>query len=288
MKLNDTFVIFLKGFFMGMADIIPGVSGGTIALITGIYERLIHSICKIDLKFIPYLLKGNVDYAKKNILDIDFKLFIPLGAGIGSALWLMSNIMHFLLENFAAPVFAFFFGLILASAVLIYKLVDGLSVKNILLLAIGFLFAFLFVDVATLQIGHSLPVIFLSGAIAICAMILPGISGAFVLLFLNQYEHMLFVLKNLQFLEIFTFGFGASIGILSFSRVVDYLLNKHKSLTMFFLIGLMLGALRLPYQNVMSDMDSIFPVLISAIIGFSIIIILEKIQKNYEVHQDVK
>ncbi|MEE8167961.1 MAG: DUF368 domain-containing protein [Candidatus Hydrothermarchaeales archaeon] len=276
MKLRETLIIFLKGLFMGIADIIPGVSGGTIALITGIYERLVHSISKIDFKFILYFLKGDLNKANKNIRNIDFKLFIPLIAGIGSALWLMSNIIYFFLQNFTAPTYAFFFGLILASTILIYKKVDGLSVKNVLFLIIGFLFAFLLTGLAALQIGHSLPVIFLSGVIAICAMILPGISGAFILLFLNQYEYMLFVLKNLQFLEMFTFGFGALIGILSFSRVVEYILNKYRSFTMFFLIGLMLGALRLPYQKIVTTMDSVLPGLISATLGFSIIFILEK------------
>lgn len=290
MKLKETFVIFLKGLFMGIADIIPGVSGGTIALITGIYERLVHSISKIDFKFIHCFLKGDFDEAKENIRkNIDFKLFIPLIAGIGSALWLMSNIIYFFLQNFVAPTYAFFFGLILASAILIYKKVDGLSVKYILLLVTGFLFAFLLTGLATLQIGHSLPIIFLSGVIAICAMILPGISGALILLFLNQYEYMISVLKNLQFLEMFTFGLGALIGILFFSKLVDHLLNKYRSFTMFFLIGLMLGALRLPYQNIMGAMDSISSILISVTLGFSIIFILEnKFRKLTEISQNIK
>ncbi len=258
--LKETLVIFLKGLCMGIADIIPGISGGTIALITGIYERLVHSISKINFK---------------NIRNIDFELFLPLLTGIGLALLLMSNIIHFFLQNFTAITYAFFFGLILSSGVLLYKKAGGLSVKNTLFLIIGFLFAFLFVGSASLKIGHSLPVIFLSGIVGICAMLLPGISGAFILLFLNQYEYMLFVLKDLRFLEMFTFGFGALIGILCFSRVVDYVLNKYRALTMFFLIGLMLGALRFPYQKIASAMDSLLPVLISSILGFFIVFVLE-------------
>ncbi|MCD5390254.1 DUF368 domain-containing protein [candidate division NPL-UPA2 bacterium] len=275
MKSKESFIIFLKGLFMGTAGIIPGISGGTIALITGIYERLLHSLSKINFKFISYFLKGDFNRANKNIRNIDFELFIPLLTGIGLALLFISNIIRFFLQNFTAVTYAFFFGLILSAGVLLYKKAGGLSVKNTLFLIMGFLFAFLFVGLAGLQIGHSLPIIFLSGIIAICAMILPGISGAFILLFLNQYEYMLFVLGNLRFLEMFTFGFGALIGILSFSRVVNYVLNRHKSLTMFFLIGLMLGALRLPYQNIAGAMDSIFPVLISAMLGFSMTFILE-------------
>ncbi len=275
MKSMKTLIIFLKGLFMGVADIIPGISGGTIALITGIYERLVHSISKIDFKFVTYFLKGDFDEAKKNISEIDFKLFIPLISGIGLAFLLMSKIIYL-----TALTYAFFFGLILASAVLLYKRGDGMSVKNISFSFIGFIFAFLFVGFGALQIGHSLPVLFISGTVAICAMILPGISGAFILLFLNQYEYMLFVLKNLRFLEMFTFCFGALIGILCFSRVLDYALKKHETIILSFLIGLMLGALRLPYQNIVSAMDSILPVLISAMLGFSIIFILEYVSNR--------
>ncbi len=270
---------------MGIADIIPGISGGTIALITGIYERLVHAISKIDFKFVTFFLKGDFDEAKKNISEIDFKLFIPLISGIGLAILLMSNMIYFLLQNLTAITYAFFLGLIFASAVLLYKKGEGISVKNILFSFIGFIFAFLFVGSGALQLGHSLPIIFISGTLAICAMILPGISGAFILLFLNQYEYMLFVLKNLRFLEMFTFGFGALIGILCFSRVLDYALKKHENFIISFLIGLMLGASRLPYQNIVNTLDSILPVLISAMLGFSIIFILEYI-KNYRVQRD--
>jgi len=280
MKSKETLIIFLKGLLMGVAQIIPGVSGGTIALITGIYERLVHSISKIDFRFIPRFLKGDFKGAKANIRNIDFRLFIPLIAGIGLAFWLMSHIISFFLQNFAAPTYAFFSGLILASAVLICKRVGRLSVRNIPSLVIGFLFAFVFAGLATLQIGHSLPVLALSGALALCAMILPGISGAFVLLFLNQYEYMLSVLRNWQFLEIFTFGFGALIGILFFSRLMDYLFAKYRSFTMFFLTGLMLGALRIPYRNIVDTMNSFLPVLIAAILGFSTILILEGISRK--------
>ncbi len=292
LESRETLMIFLKGMFMGIADIIPGVSGGTIALITGIYDRLIHAISDIDLKFIPYLLEGEFGAAKKNILRIDFKLFIPLLSGIGLAFLIMSNIIHFLLHNVTAPTYAFFFGLILTSAVFVYRdvcgaslrnsmkaeafrHVDKISSKNLLFFIIGFLFAFLFVGSGALQIGHSIPIIFLSGMVAICAMILPGISGAFMLLFLNQYEYMLSALRSLQFMEIFTFCFGALISILLFSRFLGYILERYRSFTMFFLIGLMLGALRLPYIKIVGSMNSFLPVLASAIFGFLIIFAVE-------------
>ena len=282
MRIKEIFIIFLKGLFIGASNIVPGVSGGTIALITGIYERLIRSISEIDFKFILYILKGDLKKAKENIEKIDFQLFIPLTAGIVSAIWLMSSMVYFLLENFAVYTYAFFFGLILASAVLIYKKMAVLSTKNILFFLIGFLFAYFFIGLTALQIGHSLPVVFLSGVIAFCTMVLPGISGALVLLFLNQYEYMLSVLKNLQLLEISVFTLGALIGALFFSRFVNHLLNKNKSLTISFLVGLMIGSLRLPYQNIAGSIDSVFLILASIVFGFLIIFILENDFKKFK------
>jgi putative membrane protein len=287
MRLKEPLVIFLKGLFMGTADIIPGVSGGTIALITGIYERLVHAISSIDLRFISHFIKRDFDGVKKSIRNIDFQLFIPLLIGIGLAIILMSRVMDYFLQNFEAPTYAFFFGLILASAVLIYRKVEGFSVIIMLFSITGFLAGFFFTGLATLQIGHSLPIIFVSGMIAICAMILPGISGAFMLLLLNQYEYMLSVLKDFQFLEIFIFIIGALIGILAFSRVLDRVLRKYKSYTLAFLIGLMLGALRLLYENVESSIDSIWPVVISGLLGFFIILVLIELRKRVGVSRKV-
>jgi putative membrane protein len=287
MRSKEPLIIFIKGLFMGTADIVPGVSGGTIALITGIYERLVHAISSVDLRFISHFIKRDFDGAKKSIRNIDFQLFIPLLIGIGLAIILMSRVMDYFLQNFEAPTYAFFFGLILASAVLLYPKIEGLSIKILLFSVAGFLVGFFFTGLATLQIGHSLPIIFISGMIAICAMILPGISGAFILLLLNQYEYMLSVLKDFQFLEIFIFIIGALIGILAFSRVLDRVLRKYKSFTLAFLIGLMLGALRLLYENVESSIDSIWPVVISGIFGFFIILVLIELRKRVGVSRKV-
>jgi putative membrane protein len=261
---------------MGIADIIPGISGGTIALVTGIYDRLLRSISKVNLKFVLYFLKGDFARANENLRGIDFKLFIPLFTGIGSALLLMSNMMHFLLINFTAVTYAFFLGLILSSGILLCRIAGDLSVTNTVFLVLGFLGAFLFVEVTGLRTDHSLPIIFISGIVAVSAMILPGISGAFILIFLGQYEYMLIVLKELRFLEMLTFGLGALIGVLFISRAITHVLNKYRSFTMFFLIGLVLGALRSPYQNIVKTIDSFFPVFTAAVTGFSIVLILEK------------
>jgi putative membrane protein len=277
-KLNiETFLIFLRGLFMGSADIIPGVSGGTIALITGIYERLIHAISRIDFRFILYLFKGDFKRFKQSVVqEIDFALFIPLLLGISIAVLTMSKVISFLLVAYPAATFAFFFGLIFASAIFVYKHVDELNVKNIAFLIIGFIFAIIFVGLNPIQANHSLPIIFISGAIAICAMILPGISGAFMLLLLNQYEYMINALNHLQFSEIITFCMGALIGILSFSRFLNYLLTHHKSVTMAFLVGLMIGTLRLPYEKIVGSVESPVVIVVVAAIGFILVFLLER------------
>ena len=281
MNTKETFEIFLKGILMGTADIIPGVSGGTIALITGIYERLIFGIRNIDFKFIPYLLKGNLKEAKEDFRRIDFQLFVPLLSGIGIAFLLLSKIIKFFLENLATETYAFFFGLILASAIVVYKHIDKLTFTNILFFFIGLLFAYSFVGFESVRINHSLIMIFFSGMIAICAMILPGISGAFILFFLNQYEFMLNALNNFHIPIIITFIIGAFIGIITFSRILGYLLRKYKSKTMSFLVGIMIGALRSPYNIVIKEVENIFLTLLPALVGFLIVFILEK-TKNKE------
>ncbi|BDZ71963.1 DUF368 domain-containing protein [Methanobacterium petrolearium] len=278
---RDTFLIFLRGLLMGSADVIPGVSGGTMALITGIYQRLVHAISQINANFLLVALKGDFRKSKEELLKWDFNLFIPLLLGIGLAVLTMSKVMTVMLTVYTATTYAFFFGLILASAGFVYKHIDELNLKNILFLVVGFVFAVLFVGLNPVQANHTLPVIFISGMVAICAMILPGISGAFILLLLNQYEYMLAALNQLKFVDIITFGLGAVIGILSFSRILNYLLEHHKSITMAFLVGLMVGTLRLPYQKITTSMDSVIPVIVAAAIGFILVIILEKQFEKY-------
>lgn len=277
-KLKNFLAIFLRGLFMGTADTMPGVSGGTIALITGIYERLIHSISKINFEFVKPLLKGHL-HESKTILkkEVDFELFIPLLLGIGIAILSMSRLMQFLLTNYITYTYAFFSGLILASAYIVYTEIDGFSVKNFIFGIIGFVFAFIFVGLNPIQANHSLLIIFFSGFVAICAMILPGISGAFVLLLLGQYEYMINALNKFSINEIITFVVGAGLGILSFSRILDYLLKNHESITMSFLVGLMLGTLRMPYQKIsIADNSAIIFSVLLGIIAFGIVMLMEK------------
>lgn len=202
-------------------------------------------------------------------------MFIPLLTGIGVAVLTVSRIISFMITYYAAYTYAFFLGLILASAYIVFNRIDGFSLKNLVSSIMGFIFAFLFVGLNPIQANHTLPVIFTSGMVAVCAMILPGISGAFMLLLLNQYEYMLGALTRFSIPDIITFITGAAIRILSFSRLLDYLLKNHEAITLAFLVGLMIGTLRLPYSKISIIDHSLILVIISAIIGFVLVILIE-------------
>ena len=283
-NLKEIILIFLKGLFMGSADIVPGVSGGTIALITGIYERLISAISSIRFSFLKPLLKGNfTDFKEKLIEEIDFELFIPLILGIGIAFISLAKVISYLLDTQTAYTFSFFLGLILASAYILYTKLENFNIKLIIISVIGIILSYIFVGLNPIATNHSLVVIFISGLIAICAMILPGISGSFLLLLLGQYQYMLNALNSRNLIEIFVFGIGAVIGILGFSKLLNYLLERYESATMAFLIGIMVGTLRLPVMKITATIQgSWIPCIILALIAFALIIVLEKKFKKEE------
>ena len=256
LNLKEIILIFLKGLFMGSADIVPGVSGGTIALITGIYERLISAISSIRFSFLKPLLKANFSEFKEKLIDeIDFELFIPLILGIGIAFITLAKVISYLLDTQTAYTFSFFLGLILASAYILYTKLENFNIKLIVISLIGIILSYIFVGLNPIAANHSLIVIFISGLIAICAMILPGISGSFLLLLLGQYQYMLNALNSRNLVEIFVFGIGAVIGILGFSKLLNYLLERYESATMAFLIGIMVGTLRLPVMKITSTIQ---------------------------------
>lgn len=265
---------------MGSADIVPGVSGGTIALITGIYGHLIEAISNIKFGFIKPLLKGDLNgFVNQLFEEIDFKFFIPLVLGIGVAFLTLAKVVTYCMDVHTAVTYSFFLGLILASAVILFKKIERINITHILFAVIGFIFTYVFVSLVPLEGNHSLLVIFISGMIAICAMILPGISGSFLLLLLGQYEYMLTALHQFHIVDIIVFVVGAVIGILGFSKILNFLLKRYEEITMAFLIGVMLGSLKIPAVEIMTsaglNFAGLFPCLIIAIIGFSLIIILE-------------
>ncbi|PIN73927.1 DUF368 domain-containing protein [Candidatus Woesearchaeota archaeon CG10_big_fil_rev_8_21_14_0_10_45_16] len=260
-SFKETAGFFFRGLLMGVADIIPGVSGGTLAFITGIYQRLIHALSSIKLRKIHHL---------------DYQLLAPLGLGIVTSILLLSKLMSYLLLTYPAVTFSFFFGVIVASAVFLIKKAGKLNVEKSIFAVIGFLGAYLMAGAAVIYLSHSLITIFFTAMLAICAMLLPGISGAFLLLLLNQYQYILESLQALRISVIATFVAGAITGLLLFSKVIDYLLKHFKHLTISFLIGLMLGSLRIPWQQMATSSDTLTIVLV-AVIGFLLVSFLESL-----------
>ena len=279
-NLKEAILIFVRGLLMGSADIVPGVSGGTIALITGIYGHLIESISKIKFGFVKPLIKGDFNGFLTEFFDeIDFKFFIPLILGIGVAFLTLAKVVTYCMDVYTAWTYSFFLGLIIASAVILFKKIDKINIKHFIFAVIGLILTYVFVSLNPIAANHSLPILFASGMIAICAMILPGISGSFLLLLLGQYEYMLNALHQLHFSEIIVFIVGAVIGILGFSKILNYLLKNYEEFTMAFLIVVMIGSLKVPGVEIINSVSlsfaGLFPCFIVAVVGFSLIVILE-------------
>lgn len=237
---------FLKGFCMGVADLIPGVSGGTIAFITGIYEGLLEAVASIHKDVIIDLLKFRFkDVAAK----VHLRFIIPLGAGMVLAILSLARLMHYLIKEQPVPTWALFFGLIAASIIVIWKqLEDHFDIKNIALIIFGAVFAYLIVGMIPVETPDANWFIYLCGIIGITAMILPGISGSFLLLILGKYEYITGAVKNPLVPEniviLFVFLCGTASGLLGFSKILNWLMKHYHSLTMAWLTGILIGSMR--------------------------------------------
>jgi putative membrane protein len=223
---------------MGGADVIPGVSGGTIALITGIYEELISSIKSVDGDLIKLLLKMEF---KEFWIRLNGNFLLTVFGGICISILSLAKLITYLMEFHPIPLWSFFFGLILVSAY--YVMPQGKNMKSWVSLLIGGLLAYYITSLSQTQTPNEYWFVFIAGAIAICAMILPGISGSFILLIFGKYEFVLNAVKSFDIAVIAVFGFGCLIGLLSFAKLIDWLLKTHKNVTMSVLAGFMLGSL---------------------------------------------
>ncbi len=233
-------VLLIKGMCMGAADVVPGVSGGTIAFLTGIYQELIDSIKSVNKEAFMLLFRGKIGAFFKHINGAF--LFSVLG-GILISVFSLARLMKYLLEFHPIPLWSFFFGLILASAVYILKGLDRWSIKNIACLIAGVAIAAYICLATPSSTPESYWFIFLSGAIAICAMILPGVSGSFILLLLGKYSFIMEAVTTLNYKVIAVFGAGAMVGIVSFSHLLSWLLKKFYMQTIALLSGFMIGSL---------------------------------------------
>lgn len=238
--LKDYVFLVLKGMGMGAADVVPGVSGGTIAFIVGIYDELINSIKSINGKSLKLFFTGKFAAFWK-MINGSFLFSILLGIGI--SVFSLAKIITWLLVEHPILVWSFFFGLVLASTWFVAKDIKGWNWKTILGFVVGVVVAF-YITVATpAETPSYLWFIFLCGAIAICAMILPGISGSFILVLLGKYFFIMDAVKTLDLVIIAVFGAGAVVGITSFSRVLSYALKHVRNITLAVLSGFMLGSL---------------------------------------------
>ncbi|WP_233244134.1 DUF368 domain-containing protein [Brumimicrobium oceani] len=244
--------ITLRGMAMGAADVIPGVSGGTIAFITGIYEELIGSISNINIAAFKKLKNEGVSAFWKHV---NGNFFVALLLGIAISVLSLARVVTYLLVEYPVLLWAFFFGLIVASAQLILKTVTKWDIKTVLGLTVGTAIAAYISTVHVTASGGESWYIVLSGAIAICAMILPGISGSFILVLLGSYALVIEGLKNLDFTIIGLFCLGCLIGILSFSRLLKYLFENFKNLVLAILSGFLIGSLLKiwPWKNAIGD-----------------------------------
>src|SRR5690554_538955 len=251
-SLQDLFGITLRGMAMGAADVVPGVSGGTIAFITGIYEELISSISQINFQALKKLKNEGWSAFWTHV---NGNFFVALLAGIAISVLSLAGIVTFLLETYPVALWAFFFGLIVASVLIIGKTVQKWDAFTIIGIAVGTAIAAYVSLLHTTAHGEQLWYIFLSGTIAICAMILPGISGAFILVLLGSYHVVLDGLKSLDFTLIIVFSFGCLVGILAFSHLLNYLYNHHKNLVLSILTGFLIGSLLKiwPWKNSIGD-----------------------------------
>ena len=247
-NLKKYLMVTLKGACMGAADVIPGVSGGTIAFIMGIYDEFVGSIASINAEAMKFLFKGQFKAFWKHI---NGTFLISIVLGIGISVVLLAGLMQTLLTVYPIQTWAFFFGLIVASSIFILRGISGWKLREVLFLILGGVLGVTVCTLSPTQTPDALWFIFLSGAIAICAMILPGISGSFILLILGKYQYIMAAISGLvagenfgqNLLILCVFLVGAVVGILGFSKFLHWLLARWNKETLIVLAGFIIGSL---------------------------------------------
>ncbi len=261
-KEKDRRVVELVGygFSMGTANVIPGVSGGTMALVHGIYDELVEAINSADTTFLRDLVTG---HWKRALGRLHWRFLLPLLTGVALAVVSLAKLVPYLLEHHRAPVTAFFVGLILASTVSIGREIPKWRIQEVLSALAATAGAYWVVGLIPVQTPNALWFLFVCGVLSFMAMLLPGISGAFVLLVLGKYAHLLGLIRDLVYhlrfealVPLFVFGLGALVGLVGLARIMAFLLERYRTVTMAGLIGLMLGSLRKlwPWREVVETM----------------------------------
>ena len=291
----------VKGFLIGAANVIPGVSGSTIALILGVFERLIKAINGFSIKLVSSLFgflfrpKENKEGFFENVKLIDLGFLVPLGVGVLLSIFLLSSIIPDAMDRFPIQSYALFAGLIIGSTTLLFpKIMEHKKPKQsiamiFLSFVLGVLICYVLVGLEQISASHSYIMLFFAGFLAIAGMILPGISGSFILLILGQYQFFfesLHMIKE-RFFEILFFGIGVLLGLKTTALAIGFLLKRYKPHTLAFLTGLMIGSLRLTYDKIIGALTgstAILGMIVMAIVfcifGFFVVVISEKLAKR--------
>ncbi|CAM1372975.1 conserved membrane hypothetical protein [Tenacibaculum litopenaei] len=299
-SIKDYVIIGLKGMAMGAADVVPGVSGGTIAFISGIYEELLQSISSVNLGVLKTLKNDGLATAWKQV-NGNFLAALLLGVAISVAS--LAKLISWLLEAHPVLLWSFFFGLVLASVLYIGKQIERWNVASVVLMLVGAVLAYYITTLNPMVSENSSPLfLFLAGALAICAMILPGISGSFILVLLGAYKAILAAVNQRDLFTIAVVGLGAIVGLLSFSRILKWLFAHYKNYTLAVLTGFILGSLNKiwPWKKVLTYRTNshgeqvpfnelsispfsfegdpqLFAAIGLAVVGFGLILLLEKL-----------
>ncbi|MBP9686363.1 MAG: DUF368 domain-containing protein [Candidatus Doudnabacteria bacterium] len=278
--------LYITGFIMGTADLIPGVSGGTIAFISGIYEELLATIKIVTGTTLKHLLRLRV---REAFQSIPFAFGIPLGLGLLTAVFSLAQLIEHLINTHPTMVWAFFFGLVAASTYVVMKRVVRWDTQDYVAFVLTAVFAYILVGGQAMEFPHSTLTTFLSGAIAICAMILPGISGSFILVLLGQYEYILNSVTNHDFATLLVFAAGAVLGISFFARFLSWLFRKHHDISVAALSGFMLGSLRKiwPFPGNTAESFTNVWVWVLIIVGFALVLVLTKYHAIAEQTKDI-
>jgi len=254
--------LFTKGLAMGAANVIPGVSGGTVALITGIFEKLIDSIKSFDLTALKLLLSGKFRQLAKHI-NLDFLLAVF--AGVAISILTLARLFDFLFKSYPIYIWSFFFGLILASVYFIGKTVEKWRLSAVISLIVGTAFAFSVSVLSPASENSSLLYLFICGIVAACSMILPGLSGSFVLILLGNYQLvMIDSINELNLMVLLPVVVGAVVGLLAFSHVLSWVFKKFKDQTIALLTGFILGSMGIlwPWKHPVYKLDAIGNILL--------------------------
>ena len=296
LTFKNSVTLVLKGMCMGVAEIIPGISGGTIAFLLGIYENFINSIKSFNLNFFRLLLQFKI---KDALAVVAWRYLVTLVVGMGISIVLLSHGLSWMIEHHPVYIFSFFFGLILATAPIIARMIDQWNALKVIVFCVVAVATYFFVALVPLQTPESLLFIFFCGAIAISAMILPGISGSFVLLLLGKYHFILNSVNQRDFLTIIVFLVGIVVGVLTFVRVLSWLFHRYHDMTLCILSGFVIGSLNKiwPWKKTLRSMEgrhgemipieqinqwpatldqTVVVALLAMIIGFTLAIILNR------------